>query len=315
MHIPWDLSDAQALVGLRAMKAVALANGVFATEERELIDAAARALGLDVNADDLEPATPEAVADAVPDETWRHRVLQAMVAMALVDGEATRDELAVIQRFSQTMNVGDPWVRNLERILDGHLLRLRIDMARRIPAASKAFAETWKEEGLRGLWRLIQVLRKKGVSDPEIAWRYKQLGLLPEGTLGRAYWKHMTERRFAFSGEPGGMLERQNHHDLTHVLTGYDTDPAGECQIAAFYAGYEGQDPFGFVFMVLVMFQLGIKLGPAEPAKMKLDPERVLRAMRRGAQINTDLTDHWDYWPLLDRPIDEVRRKYNIVPA
>ena len=45
---------------------------------------------------------------------------------------------------------------------------------------------------------------------------------------GREFWQHMTSRKFAFPGEPGGLLERQCHHDLTHVLTGYDTDPDGE---------------------------------------------------------------------------------------
>jgi tellurite resistance protein len=314
MQIPWTLTDTQVRLGLSAMKQVAAANGVFAAEERELIEAAARALGTSIDPDRLEPVTPEALADAFPDETWRHRVLQAMVATALIDGEASRDELQLIERFAKGLGVQDPWVRSLHRVIEGQLIRLRMDLGRRLPIARNLVAEMWKEEGVRGIWRIIQTFRKKGTDEPEVAWRYKQLGLLPEGTLGREYWKHMTARKFAFSGEPGGMLERQNHHDLTHVLTGYDTDAEGECQIAAFYAGYIGTEPFGFIFMVLVFFQLGIKLGPAEPTRMKFDPEKVIRAMRRGAQINTDLTDHWDYWPLMDQPIDEVRRRYNIVP-
>jgi hypothetical protein len=39
----------------------------------------------------------------------------------------------------------------------------------------------------------------------------------------------------------------------------------------------------------------------------------VLAAIVRGAQVNLDLTAPWDYWADLAKPIDEVRRKYNIV--
>ena len=121
----------------------------------------------------------------------------------------------------------------------------------------------------------------------------------------------------ASSTWPGGIPEVGTHHDLTHVLTGYDTDPAGETQIAAFYAGYFKEDPFSFLFMVLVMFHVGVAIGPPmiTAAKGQFDPEKVLRAMERGSKINVDLTDHWDYWSVMSEPIDAVRARYNIVPA
>src|SRR5262249_19041969 len=150
------------------------------------------------------------------------------------------------------------------------------------------FADTWKEEGLKGLWKLLKVFRQKH-EDPALAWKYKKLGLLPEGTLGREFWTHLTEREFPFPGEKGGLQERGVHHDLTHVLTGYDTDPQGETKIAAFYAGYKKEDPFAFIFMVLVMFHIGKSIAPTAavtPATMQVDPKKMIRAMQRGAQIN-----------------------------
>ncbi len=36
--------------------------------------------------------------------------------------------------------------------------------------------------------------------------------------------------------------------------------------------------------------------------------------MARGAQVNQDLSDNWDYWPLAALPLDEVRRRLNVVP-
>ena len=308
----FNLSEEQVRVGLGAMRAVAAANGQYDEHERALMDAASKAL--DGPADAPE-ASPDAVRAAFPDELWRKRILQAMIGMALIDGEATKDELACIDTYARALEVDEPWLKNLHRLVDGHMTRLRIDFARRMPLAGNLFKEVWQDEGLKGMWKLYRVFTLKGTNEPELAWKYKRLGLLPEGTLGREFWKHMTERGFAFPGEPGGFLERQCHHDLTHVLTGYDTDPDGECQIASFYAGYDKQEPFAFLFMVLVMFQVGAKLGPAAvtPARFKFDPAKVIRAMERGSHINTDLKDHWDYWPVMDKPIADVRRLYNIV--
>ena len=55
------------------------------------------------------------------------------------------------------------------------------------------------------------------------------------------------------------------------------------------------------------------KFGPVvTPAKMSFDPHKMVRAIERGSRINFDLTDHWDFWPDMELPIAEVRRKYNI---
>ena len=41
--------------------------------------------------------------------------------------------------------------------------------------------------------------------------------------------------------------------------------------------------------------------------------ELMFAAIERGSKVNTDLSDKWDYWPLVEIPIDEVRRRLNIV--
>src|SRR5439155_974344 len=79
--------------------------------------------------------------------------------------------------------------------------------------------------------------------DSALAWRYRRLGLLPEGTLGREYWKYSRKNGFAMPGEIAGPDEIVVNHDLIHVLTGYDTDPPGEFEAAGFTAGICGEDP------------------------------------------------------------------------
>ena len=41
---------------------------------------------------------------------------------------------------------------------------------------------------------------------------------LPDGTLGREYWKHMTTVGFGFPGEPAGIPLPVAYHDVAHVL-------------------------------------------------------------------------------------------------
>lgn len=305
-----------ARVALRAMKMVAVANTDFGDRELALLDAVGSAVGVTVTADSLEPVTHAEIARTIPDELWRRRLLQAMVAMAMIDGEASADELHAIESLATALDVPDPWVRNLERVVDGDLVRLRIDIVRRMEFAKQLVQEMWDEKGVRGIWNLFNAARNEPAVDPELAWRYKRLGLLPERTLGRLFWIHMTERKLAFPGEAGGFLEQLVHHDLIHVLTDYDTDPAGEAQVAAFNAGFKKEDHFAPIFMVLTMFHLGLPTLPViTPAKLAIDPAALIRAMARGAASRVDpCARDWDYWPLMELPIDEARDRLGIAP-
>jgi hypothetical protein len=112
--------------------------------------------------------------------------------------------------------------------------------------------------------------------DPKTAWRYEQLGLLPAGSFGRTYWEHCTELHFAFPGEAGA---------------------------------------FPFLIFGIVQFHLGVKITPiAEPEVGYRDVERVMVALSRGAACKVDLSDHWDHWPWMERPLDAVREELGIPP-
>src|SRR5262249_5763607 len=154
-----------------------------------------------------------------------------------------------------------------------------------------------------------------GVEDPEEARRYNRLGLLPEGTFGRALWRHWVERDFALPGQRDGLPAFAIFHDLGHVLAGYDTDPAGEAQPAAFQAGYVRHDGFMSLLSAIAQFHLGIKITPIAPAGVGyLDVDKVMVALSRGAACNADLSDNWDFWPHMPRPLDEVRAELGIPP-
>ena len=61
----FELERDQVLAGLRAMRVVAGANGVFSEEEREVIRAVAQVFEVSVDVDSLEPITPDELAKTI----------------------------------------------------------------------------------------------------------------------------------------------------------------------------------------------------------------------------------------------------------
>ena len=145
--------------------------------------------------------------------------------------------------------------------------------------------------------------------------KYKRLGLLPEGTLGREYWKHMTTVGFNFPGEPAGIPDALAYHDIAHVLAEHPATGLGEIQQGSFQAGNRREDGFFFIQFVLLHFHQGIRVTPAAPAEIgHFDPQRVLWSLHRGAQCNVDMTSKWDFWPLMTLPLEEARKQVNLLP-
>jgi hypothetical protein len=105
-------------------------------------------------------------------------------------------------------------------------------------------------------------------------------------------------------------------HDCAHILSGYGTDPEGEIQVACFSAGFQRRDPWLFVFFVLLQFHVGIRMTPITKARTGFfNPEKAMIAIRRGAAMNVDLNNGWDYWPVMGEQVEELRKRYNILPA
>ncbi|NCG17409.1 MAG: hypothetical protein GWP91_00125 [Rhodobacterales bacterium] len=235
--------------------------------------------------------------------------------MTLMDGQVVDAEIRAVAALADGLGVVDPRLSNLRQIRRRHLRLLQLDLLRRSPMGDWAW-DALDKGGLRGLWRYSGQPRG-WAADTDEAWRFKSLGLLPQGTLGRAYWTHMTRRRFPFPGEPGGLPAEIVRHDLVHVLAGHDTDVAGECQNASFIAGFLRDDPFSYLFMVAVHCHLDIEVFPNDPSKasMAFDPAFAIPALQRGLAVARDLYDlDWDYWVDLQRPIEEVRTDYAIEP-
>ena len=307
-------SPEQAYWGLRAMKSVALSDGTLDDSELHMMEAVQRIFGTTHDLKQLTPIKPGELAREFPDRQLRQQLVQGLIVMSLIDGKANAQETDLVERFAQALEVSAPEVKDLRHVLKGEILQLRLDLVRRFWLRDKV-KEIWNSAGIQGLYKFMRGMIGKD-EDPALAARYKALEHYPPGSLGRTYWEYCRDNGFALPGEKGGAAEPILFHDCAHVLSGYETDPEGEVQVACFSAGFQRRDPWLFVFFVLLQFHVGIRMTPITKARTGFfNPAKALIAIRRGAAMNVDLNNGWDYWPVMGEQVEELRRRYNILPA
>ena len=306
-------SPEQAYWGLRAMKTVAMADEALDASEHHMIEAIQRIFGTTYTVEELAPITPAELAQALPDPQIRRQLVNGLIVMSLIDREVSPEEADLVEQFAQALEVSIPEMKDLRHLLKGEIFRLRLDLVRRFWLREKV-KEIWNQEGLRGLAKFVGGMAGK-YEDAALAARYQALEHYPSGSLGRAYWEYCRTNGFALPGEKGGAAEPILFHDCAHVLSGYGTTPEEEVQVACFSAGFQRRDPFTFVFFVLLQFHVGVRMTPITEARTGFfDPEKALIAIRRGAAMNVDLNNGWDYWPVMGEQVEELRKRYNIPP-
>ena len=248
-----------------------------------------------------------------PSQVQRRGLLDALILVVCIDGEVRAARRQALEGLARALGVRSPFLDMLQAFQGKKLLTIKRGLAMHSPDARRLFRRIWQEEGVLGVLRVGQFVL--GLHrDRELAGRFRALSSLPPGTFGRAVADHFAARRLAFPGEAGGLPERMMHHDLMHVLNGYDTDAAGECELAGFYWGFTGGEAFTFIMIALATFQLGLRVSPAvvEPARGAFDPRRVLLAFLRGRRLSVDIMGAWDYWVLMPLSMDEAREHLGI---
>lgn len=134
------------------------------------------------------------------------------------------------------------------------------------------------------------------------------LAALPAGTLGHAYAMFLRSRGLTpevFDGAPRGVTDPQlsyvmqrlrQTHDLWHVVTGCETDPAGEIALQAFTYAQIGAP--GNALLTLA----GVWRGARQRPGLVRD---VIALYRRGAHAERLASFPWeDHWAT---PLSEVR--------
>jgi hypothetical protein len=296
---------------LRALYDVAIANGSITPAEQQLFAALGEIHARPVPP--LGPIQPAELAAAITRPHARHRLVQLAFVTALVDTDPTDAQLAAVRAIATALEQDEKSLALLKDLVADRRAMVRFDIARRM-LGGKFLGDDAKEKA-QTFAGMFSAMTGVGATDPELRWRFRELGLLPEGTLGREYWKFTTKRRFLMPGDLGGMTERMVIHDFGHVISGYDTTAEGEIRQGSFQAGNRRDDGFVFLCFVLTQFHLGTTITPiAAPTVGGFQVPSVLEAIHRGASCKVDITDHWNFWEVIDRPVRELREEWGIPP-
>jgi tellurite resistance protein len=311
MHIPTPPAEV-ARFGLRALKTIAAADGeIHDLERRFAVAVQHHILATDLDFDTIEGIDPEELARGVP-EPFRERVVHGCLLVALIDGQASAAELAVVDAFAEALDVPRDAIATAQKLVDEHLLRFRLDVLRRSFLGQRG-VDFVKQRGIRGLLSVAANLMQ--IENPAMNARYRALEGAPEGTLGREYWKYMTRNAFSYPGEKGAGPEPIVFHDCLHVLAEYDTTSLEETQIAAFQAGTLKKNAIYGLLFPLAQFHLGVSITPVTKAEQGvIDPDLWIKAFVRGTRTNLDLAVDWQPWDVFDRPVTELRVAYGIEP-
>lgn len=311
---------AAALLGLRAMKSVASADGPVGPSQRALMEAACRViLHIEADIDALPPIEPAELAAGFAVPELRQQLVNGMLVVALADGPPERGTVARIEAFANALGVATLHVTDLRRLAEHHMTLFKLDFLRRSQVAD-IMRNQLEQKGPLGLAKAVLGMRGV-IEDTALAARYRAWATLPEGTLGRVAWDFYRKNGFGMPGERHGFPEAGLYHDLSHVLGGYGTDPEGEIEVASFTAGYKRERPFYLILFATLIFSAGVNMRPTD-GNVTIGvlgkpgvAERLFAAIERGSHVAVDLSDKWDYWPYVVMPLDEVRRRLNILPA
>lgn len=304
---------------LRAVKTIATVDGPLDATQRTLIAITQRlVLKTAIDVDALPPISPEELAAAIPEvPAGRQRIVRAMILVCFVRGDVTPAQAATVQRYAQALGVEEHSVEHLRHLAEGRMALLRFDVLRR-SFTGLALAQSVEAEGALAL--LKSVAARAGLyDDAEEAARWDGLASHPEGSLGRALSDYYARNGFPVPGRKHSLPAFAVVHDLCHVLSGYGVDATGEIEVVSFQAGFMREDPMSTLLFIILQSQLGVRLVSIAGSRQGAldDPatlERAVRATRRGAAMTTDLFDHWDFWPELQRPLDEVRTRLGVPP-
>jgi uncharacterized tellurite resistance protein B-like protein len=289
--------------------------------QRALLDAIQRVV-MEAH-DDIEPlkeiSSAELAARAI-DPAQALQLIRLMVVMAMADGPPSTPQVSLISDFAAALHVDEPAVKVISHLANGRRRRFRLAFLHR-SHIRHYFRNTARMSGSRLSVPKALLIFRGVIREPERAARFRALEQLPEDTLGHHFYRHCVDADLAFPGEKGGFPEGAIFHDVTHVLSGYDTSPEGELKNAAFQAAFTRDDHDFFTWLVsIVLHGTRVNITPFPipeipgligQGDLALD---IMRELQRGKSVKQDLGDAWDFWDYAELPIEVARERLGVLP-
>lgn len=308
----WSIEQARAY--LAAMKAVALGKRrtALAPLELQMLDATARhVLHHELDVAGLEPITPMTLANTIREPKHRAQAIQFLVLMPYLGVAIDPGAVTLVDRFAAALNVAPATLECLHQVRDRRLKQLQIDYLRRSFASGLLPGITFLEK----LRAVVEAFHQYA-GDPTVASRYYAYARYPRGSLGRVFHDFYQARGFPLPGEKGSFSELLVPHDLTHILGGFNTDMAGEIDIAGMEAGM-ARTPFGWELLleVILDFHMGLAFttaGLLVPGTGHFHPDSMLTGFELGRRMNQDLLVGWDWHAVMHESVPALRERYGI---
>jgi uncharacterized tellurite resistance protein B-like protein len=111
--LPFDILEAQEIV--RALAAVAAADGAVVAREVTFLDGFANAYGIGGHAWFAMPLDEVSLARAVGPVEKRRQVVELCVKMAVCDSKYTAEEVTLIERIASALNVSSDELAEITR--------------------------------------------------------------------------------------------------------------------------------------------------------------------------------------------------------
>ncbi|HEY0138098.1 MAG TPA: hypothetical protein VGB85_28625, partial [Nannocystis sp.] len=265
--------------------------------------------------------------------------LKACLVMGIVDGQISPEEWKVLSEFRAALAIDEAQLHSFHELVHRHRQLTMHEYQRRL--AAPQLGTLYASEGWQGVMQFfpadvlaaaasgptaspstpstLSIPSSHGAAreNAEVSQRYRQLGSLDEGTLGRELWRYYKEREFELASDPGTVPDALVEHDIMHIISGYDSSLEGELQTLAFVAGMRQEDPFSALFLVLLQYTAGRKVAPGGQlagARVLFDHDKILRALDRGRGTAVDFSAKHDFWDIMDQPIAALRERFG-VPA
>lgn len=306
----------------RGLASAVSQDGELTELQEQVFEAVTAAMtGHDVSFHDLAPLTADEFADGLAkrNEDFRTRMVQYMEMGHMILPAASLEVADRVIEFAEALGVDNDCIHMARELAEGSRQLVAADFDR------SAYLDDLDLSGFTPLQTHDDKIYawSSTVDRPELATRWRSLADLDEGTLGRGVHDFYIARGFRFPGDPGSAPPLLAQHDWVHILADYGSVVESELEVFAFIArASDNPQAFTLLAMVINLFQTGALAGAAgifepDPGHLSANgmPARFADALRRGALCHgsTDFLAT-DFWSLADRPVDDIRDHFGIVP-
>jgi hypothetical protein len=275
---------------------------------------------LDLDEEAIEPLTADDLK-ALADVRLRHQATALIAVLEMVATPLSKSAADAVTRYAHHVGVEPGALRGARARAKGHLHMMHADFQR---------SSWYTRQTLHGLTHgqfreLMQSkLAYRGVApSTKIARKWLALRDCPEGSWGRGVADFYEANGFPFPGEKHGIYEIGARHDFVHVLVDFGATPEGEIDVFSFIAAaMPGDDGLTLLAVTFGLFQNGsistvrgkrIHIARTDTLRDDGAVDHFVDAIRRGSLCTVDVMaiDQFEY---AERPLDEVRELFNVVP-